>query len=285
VLAVLGGLGAAVCFATATLCTSRASRMVSPQSVLAGVMLVGLVIVVPLLAVVGPSHRLSDEEWGWLLLSGAGNVLGLLLAYSALRLGKVGLVAPIVSTEGALAAVLAVLAGEPLAASTAVLLALIALGIALAAASRDDVVPGAPAAASRRAPIVLAVLAAFAFGGSLYATGRVSESVAVPWVLLSARLIGLLAVVLPLALRRRWQMTRPALPLVVVAGVCEVVGFASFALGSQHGIAVAAVLASQFAALAGVGAFVLWRERLTRLQLSGVTIVVISVAALSVAQA
>lgn len=39
-------------------------------------------------------------------------------------------------------------------------------------------------------------------------------------------------------------MTRPAVPLVVVAGLCEVLGFAAFAAGSRHGVAVAAVLAS-----------------------------------------
>ena len=65
-------------------------------------------------------------------------------------------------------------------------------------------------------------------------------------------------------------MTRPALPLVVIAGIAEVVGFALFAGGSRHGVAVAAVLASQFAAIAAVAAYFLFRERLTRVQLVGV---------------
>ena len=45
------------------------------------------------------------------------------------------------------------------------------------------------------------------------------------------------------------------------------------------------MLASQFAAIAGVAAFVLFRERLTRLQLSGVGIVVAGVAVLSAVRA
>jgi uncharacterized membrane protein len=49
-----------------------------------------------------------------LALGGAGNVLELLLTYAALRVGKVGIVASIVSTEGAIAAVLALIAGEAL---------------------------------------------------------------------------------------------------------------------------------------------------------------------------
>ena len=39
---------------------------------------------------------------------------GLLLSYHALRIGQVGLVAPLVSTEGAIAAVIAMFAGESL---------------------------------------------------------------------------------------------------------------------------------------------------------------------------
>jgi drug/metabolite transporter (DMT)-like permease len=282
VLAVLGGLGAAVCFATSTLCSSRSSRLIGAQSVLAGVMLTGLVVVVPTLLVEGAPDGVGAPEVGWLLVSGGGNVVGLLLAYSALRVGKVGLVAPILSTEGALAALLAVFAGEPLAALTALLLALVAIGVALAAAAPDE--PREASYDDRGRSVLLAVLGACAFGASLYATGRVSETVAVPWVLLPARLIGVLAVAVPLLARRRWRMTRQALPLVVVGGLCEVLGFASFAAGSRHGLAVAAVLASQFAAISGVAAFVLWRERLTRLQISGVAVVVVSVAALSVAR-
>lgn len=106
-----------------------------------------------------------------------------------------------------------------------------------------------------------------------------------PWVLLPARLIGLVALTVPLALSRQLRITRAAAPLVVTGGLCELLGFAFYALGSRHGLAVAAVLASQFAAVAGLAAFVLFRERLSRLQLSGVTIIAVGVAALSVVRA
>jgi drug/metabolite transporter (DMT)-like permease len=75
------------------------------------------------------------------------------------------------------------------------------------------------------------------------------------------------------------------LPLVLVAGVCEVLGFALFAWGARDGIAVSAVLASQFAAIAAVAAYVLFRERLTPIQVTGAAIVVGGVGALSGIQA
>ena len=76
-------------------------------------------------------------------------------------------------------------------------------------------------------------------------------------------------------------MTRDALPLVLVSGVCEVLGFALFAFGSRHGIAVSAVLASQFGAIAAVAAYFLFRERLAPVQLAGVAVIVAGVGTLS----
>jgi drug/metabolite transporter (DMT)-like permease len=48
---------------------------------------------------------------------------------------------------------------------------------------------------------------------------------------------------------------------------------------------VAAVLSSQFAALAGIAAYILFGERLSRLQLAGVVTVVVGVAVLSALRA
>lgn len=284
-MAILGGLAAAAFFATATLCSSRSTRMVPPSSVLAWVMITGLVVLLPALAVVDvPSP--DGAQVGWLLVSGAGNVVGLLLAYSALREGKVSVVAPVVSTEGAIAAVASVAAGERLQVGAALLLPVIVVGVVLAATGpTTDLVAAGDGSARTARPVLLACAAALSFGASLYATSKASADLPVPWVLLPARLIGVAAIAVPLALRGTLALTRPALPLVVVAGVCEVLGFASFAAGSRHGVAVAAVLASQFAALAAVAAFVLFRERLTRLQLAGVSMLALGVATLAAIRA
>src|SRR5438046_840917 len=141
-IAILGGLGAATVFASATLCSSRSTRMIGAGPVLAWVMILGLLIVVPWAAAEGVPDGLDAASVGWLVVAGIGNVLGLLLAYSALRIGKVGIVAPIVSTEGAIAAVISVIAGEQIAPGVGVTLGVIAAGILLAAATRGVVVKG-----------------------------------------------------------------------------------------------------------------------------------------------
>ena len=278
-IAVLGGVGAALAFSATTLCYARLSRMLPPYIVLAWVMLVGLAITVPLVVLAGTPRSLGAADVGWLLLAGFGNVGGLILTYMALRSGKVALVAPITSTEGAIAALISVVAGEKLAAASAVTLAVIVAGILLASTGHGPAAEGART--SGPTTIVLALLSAAAFGASLYAVGRVGRDLPIAWALLPARAVGVGLVAVPLALSSRLRLRRAAVPLVLAGGSCEVIGIASYTIGARHGIAVSAVLTSQFGALAALVGFFLFRERLTRLQVLGVAAIAVGVAVLS----
>jgi len=112
------------------------------MSTLAWVMSLGLcVIVVPLALVAHPS-RLSGDTVALLCIAGLSNIAGLHLEYVAFRRVAVGIVTAVATTEGMVAAVLSSLFGTRLAASTVVLLAVITVGVVLAAAhldpARDD---------------------------------------------------------------------------------------------------------------------------------------------------
>jgi drug/metabolite transporter (DMT)-like permease len=279
VLAILGGLVAALMWGTATVSSSRASRTVGATSTVAGVMLVGFVVALPIAAFAGVPRNLGLGDIAWLAVSGTGNVIGLLLEYRGLRIGKVGVVAAIASTEGALTAVLAIVFGEHVTRGTAVLLAVIAVGVVLASIAPDDGVR----VGERR--IGLAALfglgAAVAFAVSLYATARVGKVVSVPWILVAARIVGVVAIAVPAAVRGRLRFERSVLPLVTLSGLCELGGFAAFTFGSRHGIAVTAVLASQFAALSAIAAYLLFHERLAPVQLLGVATIVVGVTVLA----
>jgi drug/metabolite transporter (DMT)-like permease len=167
--------------------------------------------------------------------------------------------------------------------SVAAALLVIVVGVALASVPAPD----AAVQDAERHPrvVILAVISTLSFGTSLYATGRAGAVLPASWVVLSARLIGAVALALPLALAGRLRLTRAAAPLVVASGLAEVAGFYSYTWGSRHGLAIAAVLASQFAVLALAGSYVLFGERLSRLQLVGVACVLVGVAALSVLRA
>ena len=277
-IALLGGLGAALAWGTGTLCSARASRMIGALSVVAWVMLFGLVANLVVIAVGPAPDSLGATDLAWMLVSGLGNVAGLFLEYSALRRGKVGIVTPVASTEGAIAALLAVAAGEALGLASGGLLAIVALGVVLAAVAPEE----QPALDRRQSGAFwLAALAALSFGIGIFATGHLSASLPVGWAVLPPRLVGVAAVTIPLALSRRLKLARSALPLVVFTGLAEVLGFVCFAVGARDSVAVAAVLGSQFAAVASVAAYLFLRERLTRLQLAGVVLIVVGVAALT----
>jgi drug/metabolite transporter (DMT)-like permease len=278
---VLGGLGAALAWAGATLFSTRASRGIGAAPTLAWVMLIGLVATVPLTLAAGRLD-LDRAEFAWLVASGVGNVVGLMLVYSAVRAGKIGVVAPIASSEGAIAALLAVVAGEALAPGVGAALAAVAVGIVLAGMARDDVRDVRPHELRATA---LAVGAALVFGASLYATGRISDDVAIGYALLPARLVGVAAVTVPLALRGRLPLPRGVTWFVVAAALCEIGGFSAFLLGAREGVAVASVLASLFSPVAAVAAYAMFGERLAGRQIAGVAAIVAGVAALGVLRA
>jgi uncharacterized membrane protein len=282
-IAVLGGLGAALAWACAAVAASRSTRIIGPASALGWGMLIGILVCGVPLGLAGVPE-FTGETAGWLAVSGVGNMLGLLLLYVALRVGKVGVVVPIGSTCGGIAAVIAVAAGETVSAGIGVALVALAAGAVLASSASGEAIPGSER--RRVSPgVALAAAAALAWGVAIYAGGRLSTELPLAWVLLSTRAVGVLAVTIPLALTGKLRFDRRALPFLVVAGVGEVAGYASFLWGARDGIAVSSVLAGQNAALAALIAYLLFRERLARIQVAGVALIGIGIAALAVLQA
>lgn len=282
-MAILGGFLAAMSWATATLASSRSSRMIGPMSVLGWVMAVGWLAAIGPALLATPIDLDAPKVLGMVIVGLSHNV-GLLLAYAALSIGRVSIVAPIVATEGALAAVLSVALGDPLSATTAILLAVIATGVVLAAAERSvdhAEGPGRVPGHERRAAL-FAIAAALTFSIGLVGSGKLGAAGVPPaWVMLASRTVGVLLIVLPLVLTRRFRLTRPAVPLVVLAGILEVFGGAIYVVAATEDIAIAAVLSSQFAAIAAVAAFFLFRERLQRLQVAGVVLIAVGITTLS----
>ena len=278
-ISIVFGLATAVFFASSSLLSSRAVKVIGSWSTVAWSMLVGLVITLPFLVASGVPAGLSDSLW-WMVAAGAGNVAGLVFAGLAFRVGKVGVITPILATEGAISAVIAAALGESVAPIVAFLLLVIVGGIVIAAVAPD------PEPLDHERPVLAVLLAtggALVFGVSLYAAARLSSDLPIAWVLLPARLVGVVALTVPLLLMRRLRLTRASAPLVVGMGFAEVIGFTCFAIGAQYQVAVTSVLASQFAPIAAVMAYVLFKERLGRLQIAGVAILVAAVTALSIA--
>ena len=276
-LSVVLGLLTASFFASTSLITSRSVKIIGSASSLAWTMLVGLLITTPFLVASGVPANLGASA-PWMVMAGLGNVLGILLAGFALRVGKVGVVAPILATGGAISALISALLGESIAPLVAFVLLVIVAGVVLSAVAPD------PAPLENERPVyavVISSLAAMCIGAGLFATGNLSDELPLSWVLLPARLVGVLIIFLPLLLTRRLRITRSTAPMVIAMGFTEVLGFVCFAIGAQYQLAVMSVFSSQFAPIAAIAAYVLFKERLGRLQIVGVAVIVVGVTALA----
>lgn len=288
-IAILGGLGAAVLWATANLASSRSSRLIGASSTVAWMMLVGLFVAGPLGLASGPVPPITPTLAVWMAGSGFGGVVGLLLVYRGLRIGKIGVVTALASTEGAIAAVFAVIAGERLTIAVAAMLCVIVVGIAVVAlATGSSDVAGDSAVAvvvgDERRAVIFGILAALAFGVTIYSTAQVGMVMPPLMAVLPVRIVGVVGVLIPMALTGRLQLTRKAVPLVALIGAAEVFGNASYVVGSRESIAISAVLASQFAAVAAVAAFFIFHERLSVGQRSGIVAIALGVALLTAAR-
>jgi drug/metabolite transporter (DMT)-like permease len=280
-IAVLGGLVAAIAWTIGVFSSARASRAIGAGSTLAGVSVVGLVLSLPML----PFDRLpgpgDEEDLAWLTFAGLGYAIGLLASYAALARGKVGIASPIASTEGAIAAALAVIAGEAASIELLAALGLVVLGVILATLDPDR---GDPDATGGSLFLLFAFTAAILFGTSIYAAGHASQNVPAAWVVIAGRIAGVLVIALPLLLAGRLRFDRAIVPFLVLSGTCEVVGYLAITFGFRESIAVTAVIASQFAAMVAVVGHRWFGERLVRHQFAGVAVVGVGVGAVTLIQ-
>jgi drug/metabolite transporter (DMT)-like permease len=277
--AMIGGLIAAACFSTALLSSARAARMIGALPTLGGVMLVSTIVALPLAALTIGGSALTPDLLPVLAVAGVGNVAGLAFEYIGFRSGKIGIVGALAAAEGAIAAILSLLAGEILGSIQMIGVAVVALGVILVALSPD---PSAGSGSSTRRAVLFGTLAGLAFGASLYATGRIGSELAIGWAILPPRIVGMLFIVLPLMATQRLRLTRATWPLVAVAGAAEVGGFLAVAWGARESIAVTSALAAQFATVAAIVAWLALGERLGRLQWAGVGGVAIGVVLLAI---
>jgi drug/metabolite transporter (DMT)-like permease len=274
-LAILGGAGAAICFAAATLAATVAARELGAGATLAWVGLIGTAMLILPLALFASIDELRGDAWWQLTLAALCNVVGLRLLYFAFTRGPVGVITAIASTEGAVVTVIALVAGAHIEAGTLVLLVLVSVGVALIALRPEEEHHRLGSAL----PVVLVV--PVLFGSSLYLVSKGTAHGAALWAALAPRLAAAILVAAPLAFRRELRLPRRLAPVMILAAAGEVLGFLSYVLGARHGVAVSAVLTSQYVGLAVLGGYLFFGETLARRQLLGVGITVFAVAALA----
>jgi drug/metabolite transporter (DMT)-like permease len=218
--------------------------------------------------------------WLWGLASGAVNFAAVVSLMTGLARGKAALVAPIVATYGAITTLLELASGATIGGWALGGLGLCVLGIPLTVFSG-----GAPreSDASSSSAVKCALLAALLFGIGFWFQGRfalpVLGTVPTLWVLHAIDVFCLTAF---LCLSPRpGQFALPpstAWPATFGSGLMSVSGFGAMAFGALTGeIAVVAVLSTLAAGVTATLGVLLRGERLSRLQWTGVAMVLAGV--------
>ena len=278
---ILLGILAATVWGVAGVAGGLGSRLVGPARAIGWAMLLGMVVAVPLALASGAPGRVDVRTGLWVLLISVCMLGGLACVYAGMRYGSISVVAPISATYGGVAALIAILAGDPVTGLAIGALSLAVLGAVLA--SRGETATPGAAYSNQRVAALLGAGAALLWGVQLWAGGQIQDDLGASWLVASARMIGVLVITVPLVVRGELRVERKALPYFLIAGVGEVCGFTLYLVDSGYGIAQAAVLTGQYGTVAAlIGIFVL-KERLQFTQVIGLVLIVVAVVGLSLA--
>jgi drug/metabolite transporter (DMT)-like permease len=271
----------AVTWGSISVLEAKVSRALGGQSALAWVFAVGLVVMLPIALIHGFPDA-SAGAWAWAMVSAGCSLAGLALMFTGFQHARVGLVTATISVQGAFASVYAAIGGESLHPLSVVAIAVSAIGT-FVLMSGDG---GLQAPPRERLGILLALGAACFTGLSLFAASRGGSGVGADWVLVCIRLSSVAMVLVPLAAARRLKSPRGVIRPMIIAGIGEVAAFATYIEASNRiGVAVPAVIASQFALIAATTGWLVLGERLGRRQLAGAGAILAGVTALTILQA
>ena len=218
-----------------------------------------------------PIPALVDLAWG--AAAGLSGMLGVGFLFQAYQAGRMGIASPISAVLSTALPVLfnALTQGLP---GT---LQLIGFGVALGgiwllARPEED-------SGIRPAGLGYAVLGGLGFGGFFIGLGQIGPE-AVFWPIVAGRAVSILAVAAFAFVTRRPMLVRGTpWGLLVLVGVLDVAGNLFFLLAVQNGrLDVTSVLGSLYPAVTVVLAWLILKERLTRLQVVGVAVALLSIA-------
>jgi drug/metabolite transporter (DMT)-like permease len=274
------GLLAALLWGVPDVPLAVAIRRVGELPVLVWSLLIGVLATLPLVVATGAPH-LTTRGLGLAIVAAAVTVPAYLAAFTAFQTCPVSVVTPILSCEGAAAAVIAVIFGERLDTTLALSLALAVLGVVLVGIS------GAGSQRSHMRGVAFVCLAAMIWGVVLALGAPVSRELGVWWGFLLVRVFALLLALAIALATGRGPALGPAWrsePWRIVAwGLGDAGAYLCFYLAAHRGpIAVASVLAAQFALFGAMSGVLFLGERLRPHQWLGIAIVLAAISAISI---
>ncbi len=269
---VLYGLIAAAIVGTSVFTMALATRRVGLLQVLFWAQLGAVGVATPYLVIGSDLSLLSIGQWVKLVIIGSVGLSGHITYLKALRAGPVAIVAPIVSGEGAVVILLAVLlAGERLTLGQSLGASAAVGGVLLASMDLGRLSGGQHLIGKGAA---FATVTMVIFGLVVYALARISQDVG--WFLpfYTFNLVGLGIIAPAVAIRRQvpWRgLTLGLVLLMGITGALDATGYFVFYRGTEVGIIAIVAAATTVNPLVPImGGVLVFRERLSPNQTIGV---------------
>ncbi|MET0776344.1 MAG: EamA family transporter [Pseudomonas mandelii] len=218
----------------------------------------------------------SLDVWLIGIVAAVLTVSGALALSKAFALGKASIVAPLVTSYGVVTTLLSWAGGEQISLIQLLCIALCVIGVVLSSIHSDSKLPHTTQASSS---IAYALLAAVFYGTSFWLQGRFVLPVLGPVTMLwLAYLIGLIVLVV-IVLRVKDGLKIPPLKNCMTltgASLMNLGGFSSFAWGAMAGsVSVVTVISTLSGGIAAILGYVFFKERLAKVQVLGVVLVLV----------
>ena len=218
----------------------------------------------------------SLTVWLFGVVAAVLTVSGALALSKAFALGKASIVAPLVTSYGVVTTLLSWAGGEQISLIQLLCIALCVIGVILSSIHSDSKIPHTTQASSS---IAYALLAALFYGTSFWLQGHFVLPVLGPVTMLwLAYLVGLIVLVV-IVLRIKDGLKIPPLKNCMTltgASLMNLGGFSSFAWGAVAGsVSVVTVISTLSGGIAAILGYVFFKERLEKLQVLGVVLVLV----------
>ena len=253
---------------------ARAARNLGIVPTVIGSIAIGLLVTSPIIFFTDGLPHITAKGAALIVGMGILSLAGYLVGFSAFQKGKLTIVAPTIACEGAVAAVFAILLGESVDTRVLFLLPFAVIGVVLAAMGTSE--EGESSGAMR------AAFAALIWGGILTMAAPVADEVGVIWGFVLVRVVALL-LALPIGLKMRVTTNaRFDWKNVAAWGIGDSVASLLYVAAAHRGpVAVAGVLAAQFATVGVIVGMIFMKERLRLRQWVGIVTVIAAVTAIA----
>lgn len=274
--AIVLGLAASVSWGVADFIGGIQSRRMPALAVVLGSQLAGLVLVAAIVAIRGEAPPGGDFVL-YASLSAIAGIIGLTAFYTALSIGRMGVVAPLSSTAAVIPVIVGVATGDRPSALQGAGVVVAVAGVALA--SREA---GEQGERTVSKGVGLALISAVGFGCFFLLIDRASDA-DVLWAVSVNRTLSVTLLALALLVTRpKLGLKAADMRILAVVGILDVSANGLFAVAATMGlVSVVAVLSSLYPVMTVILARVVLKERLGGLQRAGAAAALVGVALIS----